>query len=372
MQNCEEDAAYIIKAFKACREKDAHQYTKIWDTVIGFMYQIEDHWQVGKWPPECEQYCEQLQGLAESPDMQNASEIDTRYMQGIAQMYRGTMLLSQGRLEGAIECFSNSQRFFHATSMLRGEAVALLALGIVCQRQCGLGTVDSKKHHWAEALKTLQRSLVIFQNLEDDEFEIDVADRLAEVRESFQKYIETGQISLCSEKPTGHEPSGWPTLQFLPIISKTAAGKPSPTPDSVTGYIATDVFRVGDQYLTIQLLKGSELKFQPEYRYFATHVSGDSMVDADIAPNDYVILKRPLFSEPSPENMDIVAAVIADVDGDEEGAMLKRFLGQDNRITLRPESPNSDHQAHEFSLQEFNRRVRIAGVAVAVLKPRPS
>jgi SOS-response transcriptional repressor LexA len=152
----------------------------------------------------------------------------------------------------------------------------------------------------------------------------------------------------------------------IPIISEIAAGKARPTSNDVTGYFATDTLRIGDQQFTVQMPKGSQLKFLPEYRYFAVHVVGDSMADAGIAPGDYVILAKPLLPELSPQHGDIVVAVITDVD---EKATLKRFLLRYNRIILKPESPNPAHQAHEFSLQEFNNRVRIAGVSVAVLKP---
>lgn len=371
MENYEQEALYIIEVLQ-----DGLDYSKIGAAMSAFMQWVEDFWEAKDWD-RCWDCCDRLEKLADDPDMQKVSDVDTKYVRGIAQMYRGAILLSkdvedvensQNRLETANGFFRGGQALFQEVGALHCESVAWLAQGIACQKQYE-SRAYPKEHHCAQTLKALQRSLTLFRDLGDG-LQVDVRGRLAQVRKQLKDDLDVKKHPARPEEPSNPKPSRWFTLQFLPIVSeRIAAGKPRLATDDVTGYIATDVFRVGDQDLILQMLKGSELRFQPEYCYFATHVSGDSMDQADIAPNDYVILVKPLFSELSPQHRDIVAAVIAGVD---EKATLKRFLRKDNRISLKPESSNSDHQAHKFSLHEFNKRVRIAGVAVAVLKPKPS
>jgi SOS-response transcriptional repressor LexA len=318
------------------------------------------------------EYCESAYKLCDeiqrSGDL--GSTIDLDYARGIFHTYEGVSYLFQYQedrdLKRVINCFEEGRKFFHSEYYRWKEGIIWL----------NLGKLYRSRSEWEQAFLAFQQSLHTFNRLRPERRQ-ELENRvLGEIEETHNllRPVSNDQTNATDqhqaadspkEEPPDHEPSKWPTLQFLPVISgKIAAGKPRLATDDVTGYIAADMLRVGDQDLTIQLLKESELKFQPEYRYFATHVSGDSMVDADIAPDDYVILvERP------PQHRDVVAAVIAGVD---DKATLKRFLFRENRITLKPESPNPDHQAYEFSLQEFQSRVRIAGVAVAVLKPKSS
>jgi SOS-response transcriptional repressor LexA len=304
--------------------------------------------------------------------------INAEYAAGIFCTYEGIGCLHQASkereeerikalLEDAISFFKKSQGAFHYELDRWNEGVMCLNLGRLYR------CLDNPE----QALFQFQRSLYVFNKLSIEKRQGMIDETLAEleeIRKLFGSSLEDQGDMAAQEqgedsekKSTDREPSRWPVLQFLPIISEIAAGKATPTSDDVTGYVATDVLKVEEQDLMVQMLRGSELKFLPEYRYFTTSVVGDSMVDAGIAPGDYVILVKPLLSELSPQHRDVVAAVIADVD---EKATLKRFLLRDNRVILKPESPNPDHQAYEFSLREFKNRVRIAGVAVAALKPK--
>jgi SOS-response transcriptional repressor LexA len=322
-------------------------------------------------PRYCESACKLCDEIQRSGDL--GSTIDLDYARGIFHTYEGVSYLFQYQgdrdLKRATNSFEEGQKFFHSEDYQWNEGIIWL----------NLGKLYRSRSEWERAFFAFQQSLHAFNRLRTERRQELESRVLAEIEKTHKllRAVSKDQTNATDqhqaadsskEEPPDREPSRWPVLQFLPIVSEIAAGKATYTSDDVTGYIATDVLRVGDQDLIVRMLrKGSELKFLPEYHYFATHVIGDSMVEADIAPDDYVILvKRP------PRDRDVVAAVITDVDDGGGEATLKRFRFQENRITLKPESSNPEHQAYEFSLQEFQSRVRIAGVAVAVLKPKPS
>ena len=87
---------------------------------------------------------------------------------------------------------------------------------------------------------------------------------------------------------------------------------------------------------------------------FALRVSGDSMIDAGILDNDYVIIKK----QPVAHNGDIVVAMIDKVE-----ATLKRFKRLSNaEVALIPE--NSEMEPMIFSAD----RVTIHGVLVGQMR----
>jgi SOS-response transcriptional repressor LexA len=156
----------------------------------------------------------------------------------------------------------------------------------------------------------------------------------------------------------------------FPVMDEIAAGKEKPASDDIIGYMRQMdefEFEFEGQALKAELLRGSQLTFLQGYDYVAILVSGDSMNQAGISPNDYVILRR---SKPDSSG-DIVAVVFRDED---DKATLKRFYVEkpSGRVVLKPESSNPEHKTRVLRPEAFagdNPSVEIVGIAIAVLKP---
>ncbi len=120
----------------------------------------------------------------------------------------------------------------------------------------------------------------------------------------------------------------------IPLVGKIAAGLP--------------IEAIEDQ----QELNLSEMFMGPEL--FALRVTGDSMMDAGILDNDYVIIKK----QPVARNGDIVVAMIDKVE-----ATLKRFKRKSAReVELIPE--NADMETMVYAAD----RVNIHGVLVGQMR----
>jgi repressor LexA len=79
---------------------------------------------------------------------------------------------------------------------------------------------------------------------------------------------------------------------------------------------------------TVDRLDLSNLLLQPQY--FALRVTGDSMIEALIAPGDVVIMK-PVADPKSLKNGTIVAAMV-----EGHGTTLKHFHRKGSKVTLKP------------------------------------
>lgn len=120
----------------------------------------------------------------------------------------------------------------------------------------------------------------------------------------------------------------------IPLLGKIAAGLP--------------IEAIEDQ----QELNLSELFMGPDL--FALRVTGDSMMDAGILDNDYVIIKK----QPMAHDGDIVVAMI-----DMTEATLKRFRRRSNsEVALIPENSEMDTMVYSAD------RVRIHGVLVGQMR----
>jgi len=120
----------------------------------------------------------------------------------------------------------------------------------------------------------------------------------------------------------------------IPLAGKIAAGLP--------------IEAVEDQ----QELNLAEMFMGPEL--FALRVSGDSMMDAGILDNDYVIIKK----QPVARDGDIVVAMIDKVE-----ATLKRFKRKSQQeVALIPE--NADMETMVYAAE----RVNIHGVLVGQMR----
>ncbi len=121
---------------------------------------------------------------------------------------------------------------------------------------------------------------------------------------------------------------------IIPLVGKIAAGLP--------------IEAIEDQ----QELNLAEMFIGPEL--FALRVSGDSMIDAGILDNDYVIIRK----QPVARDGDIVVAMIDRVE-----ATLKRFKRKsEQEVALIPE--NADMETMVYAAE----RVNIHGVLVGQMR----
>jgi repressor LexA len=122
----------------------------------------------------------------------------------------------------------------------------------------------------------------------------------------------------------------------VPLVGEIRAGAPIVAEERVEG-----------NYLLPRQLVGEGVLFM-------LRVRGDSMIDAQIAENDFVVVRE----QPEASNGDIVAAIVP---GAEDGATIKRFSRQGARIHLLP--ANKDYRPIPFG-----RDGRILGKVVTVLR----
>ena len=97
----------------------------------------------------------------------------------------------------------------------------------------------------------------------------------------------------------------------IPLLGTVAAGLPIFAPENHLGELMVDAATVRSG------------------RHFALKVSGESMIDAGIAPGDVLIVRQ----QPLAEHRDIVVALL------NEDATVKRLFHRGGEIALLPENP---------------------------------
>jgi hypothetical protein len=109
-------------------------------------------------------------------------------------------------------------------------------------------------------------------------------------------------------------------------------------------------------------LRGSfgATKLVSSFQYNILKVTGDSMNQADIDPDDYVLLRE----QDTADNRDIVAVEIV---GFDTRAILKMFIKQGDIIELHPRSTNPKNIVRKFPKKTRDFYVR--GVVLGVFKP---
>jgi repressor LexA len=103
-------------------------------------------------------------------------------------------------------------------------------------------------------------------------------------------------------------------LEGLPLVGQVAAGQPVLADENIEDYVAVPDAAGGDE---------------GEY---VLRVAGESMRDAGILADDFVVVRR----QETAEDGDIVVALV----GDE--ATVKRFFKERDHIRLQPENPEMD------------------------------
>jgi repressor LexA len=119
----------------------------------------------------------------------------------------------------------------------------------------------------------------------------------------------TPQGRRLLEDTQGHEPEpGGSSGDGIPLLGRVAAGRPVEAVEDRDDLSLRSCFGTGDEL-------------------FALRVSGDSMIEENIRPGDYVICRR----AEQAENGQIVVALI-----NEGEATLKRFYKEADRVRLQP------------------------------------
>jgi repressor LexA len=115
--------------------------------------------------------------------------------------------------------------------------------------------------------------------------------------------------------------------------------------------------RAGLPALADQLVDGNFVlprQLVGEGNLFMLRVRGDSMIDAQIAENDYVVVRE----QRDAQNGDIVAALVP---GTEDGATIKHFSRKGDRVRLLPAN-------RQYKPIPFGPDGRILGKVVTVLR----
>ena len=105
-------------------------------------------------------------------------------------------------------------------------------------------------------------------------------------------------------------------VRVLPLVGRIAAGGPLLAEENVEEHIAVPEplsSGVGEEFLL--------------------RVRGDSMVEAGILEDDYVVVRR----QQTASNGDIVVALVGDDETADE-ATVKRFFREEGRVRLQPEN----------------------------------
>src|SRR6266508_895273 len=115
------------------------------------------------------------------------------------------------------------------------------------------------------------------------------------------------------EKPAAGEAAG--ATHALPLVGQIAAGGPLLAEQNIDAYISVPE----------PLSRGGE--------EFLLRVRGDSMIEAGILENDFVVVRR----QQDARDGDVVVALVGDDESADE-ATVKRFFREDGRIRLQPEN----------------------------------
>ncbi len=124
-----------------------------------------------------------------------------------------------------------------------------------------------------------------------------------------------------------------PTVNYLPLYGKIAAGTPIEALKDESKFIEVPVNMVGAG------------------NHYALEIEGESMIDAGIFNGDYVIIKQ----EDIAREGEIVVAL---VDGNE--ATLKYWHRKDDKIALKP--ANKDYEVRYFNEEDVQIQGKLVGL----------
>ncbi|MFH1360671.1 MAG: transcriptional repressor LexA [Candidatus Omnitrophota bacterium] len=127
------------------------------------------------------------------------------------------------------------------------------------------------------------------------------------VRDYLRALVSKGYIKISAGKSRAIELVKEALFQ-VPVVGSVAAGHPTLAVEDIEGYLDLDSL------------------VYPEDDYFALRVKGDSMIDAGILPNDFVLIRRQQVAEVG----EIVVALIDDE------ATVKTLAKRGDKFFLEP------------------------------------
>ena len=196
-------------------------------------------------------------------------------------------------------------------------------------------------------------------------------DLAADVRHKLRVVADLYADSVANAKRIPHPfQEGFLRFTSLPLKGQIAAGIPISTSDAIVGYTTTNSVTINDIPHAILVGPGrsSEVKLDfTENDYCLTVVDGDSMDKAGIQSGDYALIRKPKRTPLAPDDGDIVAAVVK---GEDRKATLKRFKKSGSQLILEPDSNNPAYKPYENSAAQWDKKVEVAGVMVALLVRR--
>ena len=133
-------------------------------------------------------------------------------------------------------------------------------------------------------------------------------------------------LSCCSEPDFDHRSGG------IPLAGRVAAGLPLEAVENTESLSLNSCFGTGDNI-------------------FALEVNGESMIDENIHPGDYVICRRSSVAHDG----QLVVAIV-----DEENATLKKFYKEKNNVRLEPANDNFQ--------PIYSKNCRIEAVVIGLLR----
>jgi len=162
-------------------------------------------------------------------------------------------------------------------------------------------------------------------------------------------------------------------IGMFPVYKQIAAGQFSSSgilADS-TGRLQCEQFLIDDiPHRVFNLMEGHIVNLPDTHQYFILKVFGNSMNKTKPIPiedDDYVLMRYQSHAS----HGDIVAAEIVSGDDKDNRATIKRFVSNNGKIYLKPESNDSKYTKRmnpQDFFTKFDEGFHICGVAVAVFK----
>ena len=224
--------------------------------------------------------------------------------------------------------------------------------------------------YWEESLERLNE-VRGRQGFSDETKQKWVDSRISEMEEAIKKAARKEQPPLPSEVRTNASSDKQASSEFfasIPALGEIPAGYPTGVfPEADLSLKFRGVFLDDMRYEAFSLTDKSIVEIKNLKNYYVLRVNGDSMnqsVPVKILNGNYMLLKKQNFAQ----NRDIVAVGIV---GSADRATLKRYIFEEGRHILEPESDHPDFQAPidvEQEIGDWDEKVIVWGVAVAVLK----
>ena len=275
------------------------------------------------------------------------------------------ILFAKEQTQNAVSKFSDDNPHY--------LAIALWFLGFIYWQL--LSSEHEAVFHWHSCLRVLNHLSYAHASLNPgwyQEIRFQVVEALFQTR-MLRRYfslkdVKYYQIEQRKRPPLSPAvPAGKPksprkpgSIRSLPVYQYIPAGGWGVVDPDEVGQAEIDHFIIdGTPYQAIDLIGRGQITIREREPYAIVRIKGTSMNKLDILNDDYVLIHR----QDDAEHKDIVLAERKDIDSE---ATLKRLFRQGNTIELHPESNVLQHPILNVEKRD---KLRILGIAIAVLKP---